>query len=81
MATDDRSNRATLRRIAHRAMLERGLEPDFSAAVKAELAKMGAGLEPAATARDLRHLSWSSIDNDDSLGLAVANRASVKECT
>ena len=35
MATDDRSNRATLRRIAHRAMLERGLEPDFSPALTA----------------------------------------------
>jgi VacB/RNase II family 3'-5' exoribonuclease len=69
MATDDRSNRSTLRRIAHRAMLERGLEPDFSSAVKAELARMAATLEPEAAARDLRHLSWSSIDNDDSLDL------------
>ncbi|HSN54049.1 MAG TPA: RNB domain-containing ribonuclease, partial [Candidatus Sulfomarinibacteraceae bacterium] len=69
MATDDRSNRATLRRIAHRAMLDRGLEPDFPPAVRAELAHMEARLEPAAGARDLRHLSWSSIDNDDSLDL------------
>ena len=57
MATDDRSNRAALRRIAHRAMLERGLEPDFSSAVTAELATMAARLEPAAAARDLRQLS------------------------
>jgi len=56
-----------LRRIAHQAMLDRGLEPDFSPAVMAELAKMGA--PPAAAVRDLRHLSWASIDNDDSLDL------------
>ncbi|HSO22279.1 MAG TPA: hypothetical protein VLT81_05200 [Chondromyces sp.] len=81
MATDDRSNRATLRRFARRAMLERGLEPEFSAAVTAELASLGSRFEPASGPRDQRYLSWSSIDNDDSLGLAVANRASVKECT
>ena len=56
-----------MRRIAHQAMLDRGLEPDFSPAVMAELAKMGA--PPAAAVRDLRHLSWASIDNDDSLDL------------
>jgi VacB/RNase II family 3'-5' exoribonuclease len=67
MTTDDRTNRATLRRIAHRVMLDRGLEPDFSPAVMAELAKMGA--PPTVGARDLRHLSWASIDNDDSLDL------------
>ena len=67
--SDDHTHRATLRRIAHRAMLERGLEPDFSPAVTAELAQIGARLEPAAGVRDLRHLSWSSIDNDDSLDL------------
>jgi VacB/RNase II family 3'-5' exoribonuclease len=69
MATDDRSNRVTLRLIAHRAMLERGLEPDFSPAVLAELARMEARTEPAAAECDLRHLIWSSIDNDDSLDL------------
>ena len=67
--TDERTNRATLRRIAHRAMLERGLEPDFSPAVMAELAKMGSATAPAAATRDLRHLEWASIDNDDSLDL------------
>ena len=50
-------------------MLDRGLEPDFSPAVMAELARMGTPPAPAAAARDLRHLSWSSIDNDDSLDL------------
>ena len=69
MTTDDRSNRATLRRLAHRAMLERGLEPDFSPAVMTELARMGAPPAPASAASDLRHLNWASIDNDDSLDL------------
>jgi len=69
MTTDTRSNRATLQRIAHQAMLDRGLEPDFSPAVMAELAKIGSAPAPPAAARDLRHLSWSSIDNNDSLDL------------
>jgi exoribonuclease-2 len=69
MTTDTRSNRATLQRIAHQAMLDRGLEPDFSPAVMAELAKIGSAPAPPATARDLRRLSWSSIDNHDSLDL------------
>jgi exoribonuclease-2 len=69
MMTDDRTSRATLRRIAHRAMLERGLEPDFSPAVIAELARIPPRSAPPAGARDLRHLKWCSIDNDDSLDL------------
>lgn len=56
--------------IAHRAMLERELLPDFSAAALAEL---GAIQSPAAMegepARDLRGLLWASIDNDDSRDL------------
>jgi exoribonuclease-2 len=51
-------------------MLERGLLPDFSAEALAELARIPAS---AATdgegVRDLRHLLWASIDNDDSLDL------------
>jgi VacB/RNase II family 3'-5' exoribonuclease len=59
-----------LRRIAHMAMLERGMEPDFSDEVTAELSAIrgpanGGGPE----VRDLRHLLWCSIDNDDSLDL------------
>ncbi len=56
-----------LERIAHRAMLERGLLPDFSSAVLNELDKIqapaGRDGEPS---RDLRRLLWASIDNDDS---------------
>ncbi len=69
MTTDNRNSRSTLRRLAHQAMLDRGLEPDFSPAVMTELARMGAPPAPASAVRDLRHLSWASIDNDDSLDL------------
>jgi VacB/RNase II family 3'-5' exoribonuclease len=62
-------NRATLRRIAHRVMLERGLEPDFSPAAVAQLAGVQAASAPEKGARDLRQLAWASIDNDDSLDL------------
>ncbi len=70
MNTNDKQHRAILRRIARRAMLERGLLPDFSAEVLAELA----GIPPSAATdgepvRDLSHLPWASIDNDDSLDL------------
>ena len=59
-----------LRSIAHRVMLERGLQPDFSAAAQRETD----AITRAATAshsgvRDLRDLLWASIDNDDSRDL------------
>jgi ribonuclease R len=71
MNAHDQQHRAILERIAHRAMLERGLLPDFSPEALAELATIR---EPAAAAagepfRDLRDLPWASIDNDDSLDL------------
>ncbi len=70
MESETSSQRALLQRIAHRAMLERGLEPDFPAAALAEVAQLaGAPPRPDASARDLRALAWASIDNDDSLDL------------
>jgi len=70
MSGNDKQHRAILQSIAHRAMIERGLLPDFSADALAELARMTA---PAATTdesiRDLRDRLWASIDNDDSLDL------------
>jgi exoribonuclease-2 len=64
------SMRSDLQRIARRAMLERGLLPEFSAAAMAEVAQLPAasGALPAGV-RDLRDLLWASIDNDDSRDL------------
>jgi exoribonuclease-2 len=62
--------RSTLRRIARRAMLERGLLPDFSRAALAELDGIPAtGAGSTGRPRDLRNLPWASIDNDDSRDL------------
>lgn len=68
--TDDRQHHSILKRIAHRAMIERGLIPDFPAQVFDQLNGINS---PAAgegeSVRDLRKLIWCSIDNDDSLDL------------
>ena len=70
MSTTDRQHRAILQAIARRAMLERGLLPDFSAAAIDELARVPAPVTAEDRGvRDLRDLLWASIDNDDSLDL------------
>jgi VacB/RNase II family 3'-5' exoribonuclease len=64
------NNTVDLKRIAHDAMLQHGLEPDFPPAALAQLQTITAA--PAATGagiRDLRALLWCSIDNDDSLDI------------
>jgi exoribonuclease-2 len=60
-----------LNRLAHMAMLERGLEPDFSDAALSELDSIHnpAQSNGSAHIRDMRDLLWASIDNDDSLDL------------
>src|SRR5450432_261811 len=62
-----------LRTIARRAMIERSLAPDFSAAALAETAALARAaaspIVPSEAIRDLRHLLWASIDNDDSRDL------------
>ncbi|HUI65358.1 MAG TPA: RNB domain-containing ribonuclease [Bacteroidota bacterium] len=68
--TNDGQHRAILRRIARRAMLERGLLPDFSQAAIAELNDIQGPASPApGNPRDRRSLLWCSIDNDDSRDL------------
>jgi len=63
-------NNDELRAIAHDAMLRRGLQPDFSAAVRRQLDTIErAAAEQGPTIRDLRDLPWCSIDNDDSRDL------------
>ena len=65
-----KSHRTDLRSIARRAMIERGLLPDFSAAAMAELARIQtAATERHTNLRDLTGLLWASIDNDDSRDL------------
>ena len=60
----------TLLQIAHRAMRERGLLPEFSPAALAEAAATRPPpLDAGAELRDLRGLPWVSIDNDDSRDL------------
>jgi VacB/RNase II family 3'-5' exoribonuclease len=65
-----RKHKATLERIARRVMKERGFFPDFSKEALIELGKIQAqdGSEKSPR-KDLRHLLWASIDNDDSLDL------------
>lgn len=59
-----------LRAIARRAMLQRGLQPDFSAAAHQQLDTIDdAAAEQGPAIRDLRGLPWCSIDNDDSRDL------------
>lgn len=68
--TNDRQHRAHLQRIARRAMIERGLLPDFSRDALAELDGInGPATQAEKPAKDLRHLIWCSIDNDDSRDL------------
>ena len=56
--------------IAHQAMLDRGLEPDFPTDAQEQLlAITSAALVPESAIRDLCHLLWCSIDNDHSLDL------------
>jgi VacB/RNase II family 3'-5' exoribonuclease len=62
--------RVTLQHIARRAMIERGLEPDFPAAALSELNKIsGPATYQPGEAKDLRNLLWCSIDNAESRDL------------
>ena len=66
----NQNHRAILQSIAHRAMLERGLLPDFSTEALAELGRLQVPATiDSKTVRDMRNLLWASIDNDDSRDL------------
>lgn len=70
MSNQETARPSLLAGIAHKAMLERGLQPDFSPAVRSELAAIdGPAKRSDAEIRDLRQLLWCSIDNDDSRDL------------
>ena len=65
---EDRASQ--LKNIARRLMREHGLEPDLSTAALEQLRTIGAApLARGPGIRDLRHLPWCSIDNDDSRDL------------
>src|SRR5437660_790081 len=66
----DRTGANDLRAIARRAMVERGLEPDFPPDAVRQLDSItGPAAESSPGIRDLRTLPWCSIDNDSSRDL------------
>jgi exoribonuclease-2 len=68
--TTDSQHRSILQRIAHRAMLEKGLFPDFPPQALVELDTIqGPVTQVEGSTCDLRRLLWCSIDNDDSRDL------------
>ena len=70
MEMDNKQHRSILQRIAHRAMLKRGLVPDVPLQALAELDEIhGPATGTEESTRDLRNLLWCSIDNDDSRDL------------
>ena len=71
MSRNGRHDRADLKRIARKAMVEKGLEPDFSRDALAELDAIRGPASPAGVSslRDMRGRPWMSIDNDDSRDL------------
>jgi VacB/RNase II family 3'-5' exoribonuclease len=70
MASNHSFGRRSLQAIAHDAMVQRGLLPDFSDAVLGETKNIpGPAVASDRSIRDLRHMLWASIDNDDSRDL------------
>jgi VacB/RNase II family 3'-5' exoribonuclease len=66
----NRKHEELLDEIAHAAMIDKGLQPDFEPEVRRQLDGIdGPAEERGADIRDLRHLGWCSIDNDDSRDL------------
>jgi exoribonuclease-2 len=64
----NRKHEELLDEIAHEAMIERGLKPEFDRAVMNQLEEIHAPAR-GEDLRDLRDLAWCSIDNDDSRDL------------
>jgi exoribonuclease-2 len=67
---DSACHRDALVGIAHQAMIDKGLAPDFDKAIEVQLATLNtpAGADDPSI-RDLRDRLWCSIDNDDSRDL------------
>lgn len=65
----DNCDNTNLPTSARRVLVQAGFEPDFSEAVRND-ARESISREPSLKdVRDLRHLAWSSIDNEDSRDL------------
>src|SRR5258708_35057610 len=64
----NQTHASLLKQLARQAMIDRGLEPDFSAQVERQLDQID---QPAtdSSIKDMRDLLWCSIDNDDSRDL------------
>lgn len=68
--TNHKNGLEQLQGIARQAMIERGLQPDFSPAALIELHALSQpARDSGAEIRDRRDLLWASIDNDDSRDL------------
>src|SRR5436190_20504680 len=79
--------RAMLKDIARRAMIDRGFAPEYSPAATAQIRQLSDKGDPASGdgssdsaqgRRDLRHLPWCSIDNEDSRDLDQLSVAEVR---
>jgi exoribonuclease-2 len=55
--------------LARQAMIDHGLQPDFSREAMAETGRLAAPADPPPGVADLTGLLWCSIDNDDSRDL------------
>ena len=65
----NRKHEELLDEIAHQAMIDKGLLPDFDRAAEKQLDEIHAPARAEEGVRDLRDLPWCSIDNDDSRDL------------
>ncbi|HEX6160435.1 MAG TPA: RNB domain-containing ribonuclease [Thermoanaerobaculia bacterium] len=67
----NRKHEPRLVEIAQQAMIDRGLDPDYSKDVRKQLDGIRGPARPDGdgSIRDLRHIGWCSIDNDDSRDL------------
>lgn len=80
MSANIKHHRSILQSIAHKAMLERNLLPDFSREALAELKDIQHSVAVARdsnTIQDKRSLLWASIDNNDSRDLDQLTAAEV----
>ena len=69
MNRSSQGDRAILAAVARQAMIERGLEPDFSPTVQQELATINGPADATSNLRDLRNCLWASIDKAEQIGL------------